>query len=442
MLSDDILARRDRLPIKPDPVTLRGELVEMRPLDLDDDLDALHAVSSGAPCKLGDRAMPAYDPDARVWRYMSGGPFANASELRAWLAPQLALPDALALTVRIAGAPAKGSTDRPELLGPVGVACFIANQPQHLKIELGSIWYGPIAQGTGASAEATYLMLEHAFALGYRRLEWKCDSRNEPSRRAALAYGFSFEGIQQAHYIIKRDNRDTAWFRMLDDEWPAIRPRLADYVRSRSSSSRSSERDDDVAQVQEVDHEVRGDRPAEVARLHRELAERDAERERRCGPRQEPLARPDVEQREHDRLPPHPHPRQQRAAEQHLLADRAREREDQDLSRRERAEQVAKARVELARPAKSARRGARQRDDREPDRAAEQRSGDQEPRDLRPQPVQIRVASPRRDDQRHQRHRTVEADDQARPRQRRRWRLVVRHFCETATAGPAKSNAA
>jgi RimJ/RimL family protein N-acetyltransferase len=227
MLSDDVLARRDRLPIKPDPVTLRGELVELRPLDLDGDLDALHAVSSGAPCKLGDRAAPAYDPDARVWRYMSGGPFASASELRAWLAPQLALPDALPLTVRIAGT-------------PVGVACFIANQPQHLKIELGSIWYGPIAQGTGASAEATYLMLDHAFALGYRRLEWKCDSRNEPSRRAALAYGFSFEGIQQAHYIIKRDNRDTAWFRMLDDEWPAIRPRLADYVRSRSSSSRSS----------------------------------------------------------------------------------------------------------------------------------------------------------------------------------------------------------
>jgi RimJ/RimL family protein N-acetyltransferase len=211
MLSDEILARRDRLPIKPDPVTLRGDLVELRPLDLDGDVDALHAVSSGP------------DSDARVWRYMSGGPFASASELRAWLAPQLAQPDALPLTVRLAGA-------------PVGVACFIANQPQHLKIELGSIWYGPIAQGTGASAEATYLMLEHAFALGYRRLEWKCDSRNEPSRRAALAYGFTYEGIQQAHYIIKRDNRDTAWFRMLDHEWPEIRPRLAAYVRSRSPS--------------------------------------------------------------------------------------------------------------------------------------------------------------------------------------------------------------
>jgi RimJ/RimL family protein N-acetyltransferase len=223
MLSAEILARRDRLPIKPDAVTLRGEIVELRPLDLDADVESLHAVSSGVACKLGAHEVAAYDGDARVWRYMSGGPFADAAGLRAWLAPQLALSDALPLTVCVSGT-------------PVGVACFIANQPQHLKIELGNIWYGPIAQGTGASAEATYLMLEHAFGLGYRRLEWKCDSRNEPSRRAALAYGFAFEGIQQAHYIIKGDNRDTAWFRMLDHEWPAIAPKLRGYVRARSSS--------------------------------------------------------------------------------------------------------------------------------------------------------------------------------------------------------------
>src|SRR5215470_7185926 len=223
MLPAEILASRARLPMRPDAVTLRGEIVELRPLDLDADLESLYAVSSGVACKLGAREVAAYDADARVWRYMSGGPFADAAGLRAWLAPQLALADGLPLTVRIAGT-------------PVGVACFIANQPQHLKIELGSIWYGPIAQGTGASAEATYLMLEHAFGLGYRRLEWKCDSRNEPSRRAALAYGFSFEGIQQAHYIIKGDNRDTAWFRMLDHEWPAAAAKLRDYVRSRSSS--------------------------------------------------------------------------------------------------------------------------------------------------------------------------------------------------------------
>jgi RimJ/RimL family protein N-acetyltransferase len=222
-LPDSVLSRRC-LPRKPAAVTLTGSLVDLRPLDLEADVDALHAVSSGAPCRLGSRHVDAYDPDARVWRYMSGGPFTDWLGLRNWLAPQVAAPDGLPLVVRIDGS-------------PVGVACYIANHPEHLKIELGSIWYGPIAQGSGASAEATYLMLEHAFGLGYRRVEWKCDAANTPSRRAALAYGFRFEGIQDAHYIIKDRNRDTAWFRMLDVEWEELGPKLRDYASSRGATT-------------------------------------------------------------------------------------------------------------------------------------------------------------------------------------------------------------
>ena len=108
----------------------------------------------------------------------------------------------------------------------IGAASFMSNEPSHLKIELGSIWYSPLAQRTGANTEATYLMLRHAFELGYRRVEWKCDARNERSRRAAERLGFRFEGIQDAHYIVKGRNRDTAWFRILDDEWPQIRRRF------------------------------------------------------------------------------------------------------------------------------------------------------------------------------------------------------------------------
>jgi len=218
-----VLARRAALPAKPAPVVLTGSVVELRPLELDADVDALYAVASGAACRLGARSCDAYDPDERVWRYMSGGPFADPAALRGWLAPQVAAPDGLPLAVLLDGA-------------PVGAACFIANQPAHLKIELGTIWYGPIAQGTGASAEATYLMLAHAFALGYRRVEWKCDARNERSRRAALAYGFTFEGVQDAHYIIKGRNRDTAWFRMLDSEWPALAPKLRTYATTRATT--------------------------------------------------------------------------------------------------------------------------------------------------------------------------------------------------------------
>lgn len=216
-LPAEVLARRQQLPSKPAPVQLRGAagaaIVELRPLDLDRDAEALHAVSSGAAFSLGDRSVAAYDADDQIWRWMSGGPFAGAAALRRWLAAQVDAPDGLPLTVSVAGT-------------PVGVANYLANQPAHLKIELGSIWYGPIAQRTGVSAEVTRLMLKHAFELGYRRVEWKCDAQNQRSRRAALAYGFAFEGIQDAHYIVKRRNRDTAWFRMLDHEWPTLSDRL------------------------------------------------------------------------------------------------------------------------------------------------------------------------------------------------------------------------
>lgn len=217
-LPAEVLARRAALPTKPAGVTLTGPTVVLRPLELAADVDELHAASSGGAARLGARTHDTYDP-IRVWRWMSGGPFADAGALRAWLASQALAVDGTPLVVIDRATGAK-----------VGVANFLANQPAHLKIELGSIWYAPVAQGTGISAEATHLMLAHAFALGYRRVEWKCDARNEPSRRAALAYGFTFEGLQAFHYIVKDESRDTAWFRMLDHEWAERGPALARYA--------------------------------------------------------------------------------------------------------------------------------------------------------------------------------------------------------------------
>jgi RimJ/RimL family protein N-acetyltransferase len=211
-LPDDVLARCNVLPKKPAAVTLTGTRVVLRPLDRARDLDGLFAVSNGQPFSLGARRVEAYDPDALIWRWMKSGPFADAAALGAYLAALDAAPDMLPLVVLV---------DHT----PVGVAVFMSNSPADLKIELGSIWYGPIAQGTGASREATHLMCAHAFELGYRRIEWKCDSQNARSRRAALSYGFTFEGVQEAHYIVKGRNRDTAWYRMLDHEWAAIAAR-------------------------------------------------------------------------------------------------------------------------------------------------------------------------------------------------------------------------
>lgn len=214
-LADDLLRRRTALPLKPAPVTLTGSHVQLRPIDLIHDLPTLFAISNGQPASLGGRSIGAYDADALIWRYMSGGPFSDPDSLAVWLRAQVEAPNVLCLAV----------VERA-VNQPIGAASFMSNEPAHLKIELGSIWYSPLAQRTGANTEATYLMLRHAFELGYRRVEWKCDALNERSRRAALRMGFKFEGIQEAHYIVKGRNRDTAWFRMLDHEWPAARLHL------------------------------------------------------------------------------------------------------------------------------------------------------------------------------------------------------------------------
>jgi RimJ/RimL family protein N-acetyltransferase len=212
-LPDHILSRTTQLPVKPEPVTLTGERVILRPFDHDADTEALHLISSGQTCTLRGHTVEAYDPDDRIWRWMSDGPFADAAALGRWLAAHAARPDVLSLTVH----------DRA-IGWPVGIATFMANSPHDLKIELGNIWYGPIAQRTGVSREATRLMCRHAFGLGYRRVEWKCNALNERSRLAALSYGFTYEGTQEAHMIIKGRNRDTAWYRMLDHEWRIIEP--------------------------------------------------------------------------------------------------------------------------------------------------------------------------------------------------------------------------
>jgi RimJ/RimL family protein N-acetyltransferase len=214
-LPDDVLARRAQLPRKPAPVTLTGRWVRLEPLDPARDAAALHAASNGEPAQLGERAIGAYDADERVWRYMGEGPFAGLADFTAYLEALTAGADNLPLTVFDV------ATNQQ-----VGIVTFMSNMPEHLKIELGNIWHSPLTQRTPANTEATWLMLRHAFELGYRRVEWKCNALNERSRRAALRMGFQFEGIQEAHFIIKGRNRDTAWFRVLASKWPAVDARL------------------------------------------------------------------------------------------------------------------------------------------------------------------------------------------------------------------------
>jgi RimJ/RimL family protein N-acetyltransferase len=105
-----------------------------------------------------------------------------------------------------------------------GMASYLNIVPAMGCIEIGHIWFAPPLQKTRAATEAIFLMIRHAFEdLAYRRVEWKCDSLNEASRRAARRFGFSYEGTFRQHMVVKGRNRDTAWFSLLDREWPRVR---------------------------------------------------------------------------------------------------------------------------------------------------------------------------------------------------------------------------
>lgn len=105
---------------------------------------------------------------------------------------------------------------------PIGYAFFLNIVPAMGTIEVGNINFSPALQQTPAASEAMFLMMREAFALGYRRYEWKCNALNMPSRRAAQRFGFSWEGIFRQHLIVKGLNRDTAWFGLTDTDWPQI----------------------------------------------------------------------------------------------------------------------------------------------------------------------------------------------------------------------------
>jgi RimJ/RimL family protein N-acetyltransferase len=146
-----------------------------------------------------------------LWTWLADGPFSTESELREAIAQKQAATAAVFLAV------VPAATGRA-----AGYASYMRIEPAQGVIEVGNILLSPVLQRTTAATEAMYLMARHVFEdFGYRRYEWKCNALNEPSRRAALRLGFTFEGIFRQHMVIKDSNRDTAWFSMLDHEWPA-----------------------------------------------------------------------------------------------------------------------------------------------------------------------------------------------------------------------------
>ncbi|PHQ98174.1 MAG: GNAT family N-acetyltransferase [Marinosulfonomonas sp.] len=150
--------------------------------------------------------------DESIWDYLYIGPYASEAEYRAWVESVENSADPVFLAIY----------DK-EQNGWLGVATFMRIVPEMGVIEVGNINFSPPLQRTRAATEAMYLMMNWAFEAGYRRYEWKCNALNMPSRRAAERLGFSFEGVFRQHLIVKGHNRDTAWYAVIDKDWPAVK---------------------------------------------------------------------------------------------------------------------------------------------------------------------------------------------------------------------------
>ena len=175
---------------------------------------------SGRYCRLEpahERFVPelyaasAHDRDGRTWTYLPYGPIASEEEYRRWFATTCLGDDPLFFVIV------------DTALGrAVGQASYLNIKPTQGSIEVGHIYFSPLAARTRVATEAMYLMMRRAFEAGYRRYEWKCDSLNAPSRAAAERFGFSYEGLFRQAVVVKGRNRDTAWFAAIDGEWPRL----------------------------------------------------------------------------------------------------------------------------------------------------------------------------------------------------------------------------
>jgi RimJ/RimL family protein N-acetyltransferase len=185
---------------RPPRQAIAGRYCRVEPIDPDAHAETLHLANAG-------------DAEGRIWTYLAYGPVATSADYRAWMERTCLGDDPLfhAIVDEASGR-------------AVGVASYLRIDPPAGVIEVGHINYSPALQGTTAATEAMYLLMRRVFdELGYRRYEWKCDALNAPSRAAAERLGFTYEGIFRQATIYKGRNRDTAWYSIVDGEWPRLK---------------------------------------------------------------------------------------------------------------------------------------------------------------------------------------------------------------------------
>ena len=153
--------------------------------------------------------------DDAQWRFMAYGPFIDEPAFLGWLSTRAMARDQITFAVL-------DQRDNRAL----GLVSLMEIRPAHRVIEVGHVLFSADLRRTRIATESIYHIARRVFELGYRRLEWKCDNRNEASKRAATRFGFTPEGLFRQHMIVKGENRDTAWFAMIDRDWPGLRDRF------------------------------------------------------------------------------------------------------------------------------------------------------------------------------------------------------------------------
>lgn len=197
----------DRTPARPDrSLELHGRYVRLEPLSLRHARELWAAFSA--------------DTDGRLWTYMHAGPFADEAEFTVWLT-HLATLDALHPYAIVDGGTGIA----------VGFASYLRVDPDSRTIEVGWVTFSPHLQRTRLATDTMFVMMREAFALGYRRYEWKCNALNAPSIAAAHRLGFSFDGVFRQALVVKGRNRDTAWFSVIDADWPTLRDAFEHWLR-------------------------------------------------------------------------------------------------------------------------------------------------------------------------------------------------------------------
>ena len=183
----------------PDNRTLEGLYIRLEKLD---------------PARHGDDlwlALQGPDSDPKLWDYLPYGPFPERSAFDAWLEKNAASADPHFYAV------IDSANDQAQ--GMLSLMCIV---PEHGRIEIGHVAFGAPMQRSPKSTEAVYLLAKEAFALGNRRLEWKCNNDNTRSKRTAVRFGYTFEGVFRQHMVVKGKNRDTTWYSIISTQWSSV----------------------------------------------------------------------------------------------------------------------------------------------------------------------------------------------------------------------------